>query len=130
MINREIKFRVWDKLVKCWMSEDMIALTGENVLIDVFGINKGLNEQYKNGEIIVSQFTGLQDKNGRDIYEGDVIKYPDVVSEIFFRDGAFCCYIDKNNTRKSYLELGQNSFRYDFEIIGNIFENPELVENK
>jgi uncharacterized phage protein (TIGR01671 family) len=67
------------------------------------------------------QFTGLHDKNGKEIYEGDILKTPYNNAEVKFKDGQFG--ILKNNSRygRDFTSCMSN-----FEIIGNIYENPEL----
>jgi uncharacterized phage protein (TIGR01671 family) len=67
----------------------------------------------------IMQFTGLKDKNGIEIYEGDILDTKCVVS---FNDGMFGIF-DKHNY------MGLNSYMSKFrEVIGNIYENPELLQ--
>lgn len=66
----------------------------------------------------IMQYTGLKDKNGKEIYENDVIDFENgYISEIFYQDGAF--------------KLNDNIYRSDLShgiIIGNIYQNPELIK--
>lgn len=74
-------------------------------------------------DIILMQSTGLFDKNGREIFEGDLLNiYDEVVKKVFFSYGAFC--IDLLNNGTPLHAFGKNQL----DVIGNIYENPELVE--
>jgi len=73
-------------------------------------------------EDTVGQFTGLIDRNGKEIYEGDIIKCENVVYEIAFDKGAFCW----KDTIGSYYVFADNY--YPIEVIGNIHDNPELMK--
>jgi len=74
--------------------------------------------------VILIQYTGLKDKNGKEIYEGDVIKRSEVnyAHEVIFKDAAFC------RQRIDDKAIGSLEWPQDFEVIGNIYENPELLK--
>jgi uncharacterized phage protein (TIGR01671 family) len=83
-------------------------------------------------EYIFQQFTGLQDKNGRDIYDGDIVRGIDLnegpKEAVIVFDTFGIIYADK----KDYLEWWEKRCysldQFYTEIIGNIFENPELLK--
>jgi len=83
--------------------------------------------EYLNTEYHVMQFTGLKDKNDKEIYEGDLIK----LGEIY---GNKIIYVEWNNDLACYTMNGKASFdiceSHHGEIVGNIYENPELLEDK
>ena len=85
---------------------------------------------------VLMQYTGLKDKNRKEIYEGDIVKYKTGLAKdekniygigyIGFEYALFCI-IFKDKTYKSLSEMGD--LNATLEIIGNIYENPELLNN-
>ena len=125
-MNREIKFRVWDKLAERFTRCDE-GYQGHYVL-SLKGEFHNLQNGSGGDECIVQQYTGLKDKNGIEIYEGDIVKATsdqykneNFVGKVIFDEGCFLTWINKNDIRGIWGED-------DIEVIGNIFENPELLK--
>jgi len=130
---REIKFRAWDKIHKemsTWPSLYDNPNLWEYILSH--------NEQFENwiGDIVLMQYTGLKDKNGTEIYEGDILlfnnshngmnrKWKCVVK---YRGGSFVCEYPVDGVYNHFDSW--NVPKVTWEVIGNIYENPELLEEK
>lgn len=114
---REIKFRAWDAERKFFLSAASFGSSitpCEDKERTVF-----LNHR---DNIILMQFTGLQDKNGKDIYEGDVFYWGADRGKVTFEKGCFIFRVGKN-----YSMTMRDHYPEEVEIIGNIFEHPELL---
>lgn len=119
-MTREIKFRAWDKIGEVMVYQDRITIAenGNWILISKQG------SDFEGRGIPLMQYTGLHDKNGKEIYDGDILK-ADVCEDgdeeilpVEFRKGGFV--FGYYNSALRYAE--------NFEIIGNIYENPELIK--
>lgn len=111
-MNDRFKFRVWDKINEIWI---------ENPLIDArIGCVAGFYnpEEAMKRRVIVEQCTGLKDKNGNLIYEGDIVTDGADNFTVAWNYNAWCI---QTNKFEHFLTEG-------FELIGNIHEPPELME--
>ena len=134
---RQIKFRVWDTVNKNMFVPSSINFKGNTVWIcDSHGENK-FEYELENENSKLMQFTGLLDKNGKEIYEGDIVKTRfEVFSIEWFKDNA-CFIMSCVETGKvrwfENREVFSGEFKFmsnEVEIIGNICEHPNLLNKE
>ena len=136
---REIKIRAWDKIQKKMIYPELFNFNGKTFKESAKHLIRPLKE------VILIQSTGLKDKNGKEIWEGDIVKSIYASTHVHSVDGGrhkeeimvvrwdTCnpCFVMEDINNKNNIE-------YDFiccnlrtnEVIGNIYENPELLEKK
>lgn len=130
-MSREIKFRAW---------QDNIMLT--QPISSVYGTYRFFGLIHEDNANIM-QFTGLKDKNGKEIYDGDVVEYGDIMSDGFALDrtcrikGQVNWYEGRSQFVIQGLEENHRGGHYmcqwdyalNLEVIGNIYEHKHLLEN-
>jgi hypothetical protein len=126
---REIKFRAWDirkeKMRGCmeiiWFEDGSLRVNATESEVNyepLVNVNDGVQE------CILMQYTGLKDKNGKEIYEGDVLKGRKYLITVTFYKGMF----SGKQHGINYTEPLASWEMSCFEVIGNIYQNPDLIK--
>lgn len=130
-MKREIKFRGKRADGSSWVYGDLRQENSGNKVImtnlSTWGDNDDNVDPYGEDVIVnpdtIGQYTGLQDKNGKEIFEGDIIRNESCKGVVVYKNGAFCLELGKSC---GYVWLFCLDSLLD---IGNIYDNPELLED-
>ena len=122
------KFRAWDKETRTMIDVSLIdfkkgVLVGEHW---EFGETNFMSFD----EIVIMQSTGLFDKTNTEIFEGDVVRVLDSPYTVFYDNERGSYRLKPHDNRWNVDYMSNFSHGGNFEIIGNIYENPELLEDK
>lgn len=143
---REIKFRAWDKLGKRMMEAGVVILDGYDHPYGAHIIDMDKYSHFMS-DIELMQYVGFKDKHGKEIYEGDILRHTveiietdgsvevaECYYEALFRQGCFLtrtldgCYPEYETFADRFSICQGVNMLSDGETIGNIYENPELLE--
>jgi uncharacterized phage protein (TIGR01671 family) len=133
MLKRQIKFRAWDKNNKCWANLNELSDWGSASFTACigFGNNKYPYHTFRiesDDRYIIQEFTGLLDKNGKEIFEGDILQHTKadgtkiIKGYVEFLRGGYRVVRKELDTTWPLLGYAKNC-----EVIGNIFENTNLL---
>lgn len=136
------KFRAWHKPTQ--LMDDVVLIDFYNEKIGILYADPFVQgesiQKYNFNEMELMQSTGLQDKNGKDIFEGDIVRWKDLesfddfpIDEVFKVEYSdefmkwIACYKNNLQYKSDLYDFTDNR---DLEVVGNIYENPELLEVK
>lgn len=131
-MTRVPEFRAWLKEEKeMIVVEDMVWSCQNNGELYFLGIGDSITFWRDADEIEIMQSTGLKDENGTEVYEGDIVEYKDGENSFtgVVMYSVFGWFVEGNDDKYSFEDFSdEQTMTSDVEIIGNIYENKELLE--
>lgn len=133
---REIKFRAKNVMNGEWVCGDLVHYNHSHTHISI--AEKECKEQYFVHPETVGQFIGIKDSKGREIYEGDILEYYNEITQkshlsglvIYNEHAAAFNVVNPENGHYLYIKPTDDGIDETLTIIGNIHDNPELMEAK
>lgn len=138
LMSREVKFRIWDKTSNRMLYQDdfeRVELDTKNKMVSLVRsetIESSYVLDYEDGiEAEIMQYTGLKDKNGKKVYEDDIIQYSHkavgmILRKVRMKYGMWGIEGIVKGTQIPFANILES----EYEVIGNIHENPELLEGE
>lgn len=126
---REIKFRAWDKKQKLMrIVYSLIDIHHVSFRVEV---DKHTLEELDYNDVEIMQYTWLKDKNGKEIYEGDIIKAPKAMWVVVWKESGLEIEWKVNGYKNHSINLLLVKWSCDrtLEVIWNIYENPEFLNS-
>ena len=131
---RQIKFRAWEEKNKQMYPNEQVYKIQDSWCAD--RLNELGDTMYSTEDIELMQFTGLTDKNGKKIYEGDIVSvgqyycgdtlYPSFNGVVLYDDGGY--FVSGNKPKDSHELDSVSIHNLDIEVIGNIHQNKNLLD--
>lgn len=144
-MSREIIFRGKSEVTNEWVYGSLVKVGNESHIVGFDEVDlDGHHLSYCSDRPVftkqgtICQFTGLQDKNGKEIYEGDILmcigerndnKWRKYYRKVLFNNGAFGMTVPEYKCISALCNHVVNG-KLNWEVIGNIYDNPELLEEK
>ena len=120
MEKRVIKFRAWDKTKNKW-AHDIITNLHGGIFEFIYGEEPGDGDYKETSNIELMQFTGLHDRNGKEIYEGDVVKRYHLQGVVAWHKERAMFIVNDGFNEPVFNDI------LGIEVICNLYENPELL---
>ena len=128
-MNRTIKFRGKRLDNGEWVYGYYAAVAGTHKIVSYKLDSPSGATYYEVAPETVGQFTGLLDRNGKEVYEGDLLKEDEITWEIFWCDDVAAFMVEQYNPESDAPKMFLLSdVAKDSEVIGNIYDNPELMK--